>query len=194
MFTLAKRLLLIALVTTASAFAQDTPAETKADNKAEAKEAKEAPFEVFAGYSYLREDGNNLNGWTGTFVGDVYHWLGLAADFDGHYRSGTVAGSSSSEHVYGFTFGPHVALKNKSRVTPIAFALFGGAHANAQDAGIASSNTGFAMNLGGGLDVRLNEVVEARVIQVDASYARFGGKGSTSPRVSAGLVFHFGKH
>ena len=33
----------------------------------------EPPFEVSGGYSYLREEGHNLNGWTGTFIGNINH-------------------------------------------------------------------------------------------------------------------------
>ena len=49
------------------------------------------------------------------------------------------------------------------------------------------------MNLGGGLDVRLNEWIDARIVQIDAANTRFDGNGTTSPRISGGLVFHFGK-
>jgi hypothetical protein len=96
-------------------------------------------------------------------------------------------------HEHGFTFGPHVALHNHSRVTPFAFALFGGAHENASFAGHAESATGFAANMGGGLDCGVNDRVSVRLFQVDAAYTRFHGQGATSPRFSAGLVFHLGK-
>jgi hypothetical protein len=168
---------LLAAATAASAFAQD----------------KEPPFEVFGGYSYLHESGNSFNGWTGTFVAEVHKGFGFAADFDGHYRSATEGGDKISEHGHGFTFGPHYAFHNESRFTPIVFALFGGAHASVSAAGRSISENGFAMNIGGGLDVRWTEAISVRLIQVDASYTRFDGRGSTAPRISAGLVFHFGK-
>lgn len=153
----------------------------------------ERPYEVFGGYSYLRDDGHNLNGWTGTFIVNVNSWFAIAADFDGHYGSHRVGPVKVRAREHGFTFGPHVSLHNHSRVTPFAFALFGGAHENVKVAGFTESTTGFAANLGGGLDVRVNEGVSVRLIQFDASYTRFHGEGKTSPRFSTGLVFHFGK-
>jgi len=180
MTSIVRQLAILVLLGGGAATAQDSPEQEK-------------PFEVFAGYSYLHEDGHNFNGWTGTFVAEINKWFGLAADFDGHYRSATEEGAHVSEHEHGFTFGPHVSFHNKRRVTPFAFALFGGAHASASVDGHTASTTGFAMNLGGGLDVRLNEWIDARIVQVDAAYTRFDGNGTTSPRVSAGLVFHFGK-
>ena len=153
----------------------------------------ERPFEIFGGYSYLRDDAHNLNGWTGTLIVNVNHWFAIAADFDGHYGSHREGPEVVSEHEHGFTFGPHVALHNRSRITPFAFALFGGAHENVKIAGVTDSATGFAANLGGGLDARVNETWSVRLIQVDAAYTRFHGEGKTASRFSTGLVFHFGK-
>ena len=53
----------------------------------EPAEDGERPYEVFGGYSYLRDEGHNLNGWTGTFIANVNSWFAIAADFDGHYGS-----------------------------------------------------------------------------------------------------------
>lgn len=153
----------------------------------------EPPYEIFGGYSYLRDDGHNLNGWTGTFIVNVNRWFAIAADFDGHYGSHREGLEAVRVLEHGFTFGPHVALHNRSRVTPFAFALFGGAHDSVKVAGVTESATGFAANLGGGLDVRVNEKWSVRLIQVDAAYTRFHGEGKTAPRFSTGLVFHFGK-
>lgn len=164
--------------------------------EAEPKESEsegERPFEIFGGYSYLRDDGHNLNGWTGTLIVNVNKWFAIAADVDGHYGSHREGHEVVRVREHGFTFGPHVALHNRSRIIPFAFALFGGAHENVKTAGETESATGFAANLGGGLDVRVNEAWSVRLIQVDAAYTRFHGEGKTAPRFSTGLVFHFGK-
>ena len=160
---------------------------------AKSAEKGERPFEIFGGYSYLRDEGHNLNGWTGTFIANVNSWFAIAADFDGHYGSHSEGLEYVRVREHGFTFGPHFALKNRSRVTPFAFALFGGAHENVKAGEVTETATAFAANYGGGLDVRINESCSARVVQVDASYTRFDGVGKTSPRFSAGLVFHLGK-
>jgi hypothetical protein len=73
--------------------------------------------EIMGGYSYLRSSGTNFNGWKATLVGNVNSWLGLAADFDGHYAGG------ASEH--SITFGPHFVVRKNKKWTPIGFALLG---------------------------------------------------------------------
>jgi hypothetical protein len=153
----------------------------------------ERPFEILGGYSLLHESGSNLNGWTGTFIANVNHWFGIAADFDGHYGSHLEGSTNVLEQEHGFTFGPHVALHNRSRFTPFAFALFGGAHESVPTAGYTESATAFAANLGGGVDFGMNDRVSLRLAQVDAAYACFHGQCTASPRFSAGLVFHLGK-
>lgn len=155
-------------------------------------EEGERPYEIFGGYSYLRDEGHNLNGWTGTFIANLNSWFAIAADFDGHYGSHREGLENVRVREYGFTFGPHVALKNRTRATPFVFALFGGAHENVKHGAVTETATAFAANFGGGLDVRLNESLSVRVVQVDASYTRFDGVGKSSPRFSTGLVFHFG--
>lgn len=153
----------------------------------------ERPFEILGGYSLVHESGSNLNGWTGTFITNINRWLGIAADFDGHYGSHLEGSDAVLVHEHSFTFGPHVALHNHSRLTPFGFALFGGAHESVPTAGYADAATGLAANLGGGLDAGVNDRVSVRLFQVDAAYTRFHGQGTTSPRFSAGLVFHLGK-
>ena len=179
-------LVLSSFILAPSAVSQQ-PEPEKSENESE------RPYEVFGGYSRLRADGHSLNGWTGTFIVKLNSWFGIAADVDGHYGSHR----EGTEHVrvreHAFTVGPHVALENRSRVTPFAFALFGGGHENVKAEGVTESANGFAANLGGGLDVRVNEMWSVRLIQVDAAYTRFHGEGKTAPRFSTGLVFHFGK-
>jgi outer membrane protein with beta-barrel domain len=153
----------------------------------------EPRYEVFGGYSYLRDDGHNLNGWTGTLIVNINSWFAIASDIDGHYGSHREGAEDVSVQEYAYTFGPHVALRNHSRVTPFAYALFGGAHEKITTAGVPESASGFASTLGGGFDVRINHRLSVRAMQFDAVYTRFHGEGKTSPRFSTGLVISFGK-
>ncbi|MEO8027790.1 MAG: outer membrane beta-barrel protein, partial [Bryobacteraceae bacterium] len=166
---------------------QEPPGATAAD------EREERPYELFAGYSALRESGHLLQGWTGTAVANVNHWFAIAADFDGHYGSIQEEGERVQVREHGFTIGPHFALPNRSRFTPFAFVLFGVAHESRRVAELVETATSFAADFGGGVDLHLNDRVSLRLIQVDGSYTRFEGQSLTSPRFSAGLVFHFGK-
>src|SRR5579872_56745 len=134
----------------------------------------ESRIDVFGGYSYLRESQRNWNGWNVGLAGNINRWFAIAADFDGHYHSESglsVFGDTLdiSGHEYGYTAGPRVSLRNKSRLTPFAFAMLGGLHLGATSGAAHASLNGFAMHIGGGLDVRLNERLSARVIQADAA-------------------------
>lgn len=149
-------------------------------------------FEIFGGYSYLHEGGESFHGWTGTLVTNFNHWFGLAADVDGHYGTHPTALGDETKRIHAFTFGPHVAYR-KSKVVPFAFLLFGVAHESVTEAGVTASETGFAMNAGGGIDLEVRENIALRLIQVDAAYTHLGGHSVTSPRVSAGVVFSFGR-
>lgn len=183
--------LLCLLVVTAFILVPEIVAQEPEPRKSESE--GERPYEIFGGYSYLRDEGHSLNGWTGTFIVNVNQWFAIAADFDGHYGSHREGLESVRVREHGFTFGPHVALHNRLRVTPFAFALVGAAHESVKNDGVTESTTGFAANLGGGLDARVSERWSVRLIQVDAAYTSFHGEGRTAPRFSTGLVFHFGK-
>jgi opacity protein-like surface antigen len=114
--------------------------------------------------------------------------VGLTGDFSFNKRnqnsdngvSGTGAARTELDtRVINFLGGPTVKFPNTSRVTPFARILFGVANTRfeaEQSQTLATgtvqntfetSSTDFAMAVGGGLDVRLNERVGLRVIQFD---------------------------
>jgi len=117
-----------------------------------------------------------------------------------------------------FLFGPRVAARG-DRVTPFAHALFGGANLKRELVvtpvtpvppginGIAfeSSETSFAMAVGGGVDIKLSDHVALRAVQADYVLTRFeegrtvtpfgqlpGSDSQHNARISVGLVFRFG--
>jgi hypothetical protein len=58
------------------------------------------------------------------------------------------------------------------------------------------SSTEFGLALGGGLDIRLTDLVSIRAVKADYLYANFSEPPETGPhhaRVSAGLVLTFGR-
>jgi hypothetical protein len=179
-------------------------------------------FEVYIGYSYLRPAFSqteafqcplgvfciatpkptvvtthpSLNGWglSGTYK--VIPWLGVKADFSGHY--GTALGSSSA-NVHTFLFG--LEIRRPRRVSPFAHIMFGSARAS-NNAGTLSNNlpyntvlrgndAAFASAFGGGIDVRVAPFLWVRLIQVDDLITRFNSSTQSQSRVSAGLVVHF---
>ena len=93
--------------------------------------------------------------------------------------------------------GLQLTTGNEKRVRPFAHALFGVSLFRGFTADLrASSNvytyddaTSFAMALGGGLDVRVNQRIAVRLIQVDYTPAFFGSGRQDNFRISAGIIF-----
>lgn len=149
--------------------------------------------EVFGGYQFTRvtiaDTGLNFNGWNASVTGNFNKYFGVAADFSGAYKSE----SGASLNIYSYTFGPVISLNHEGMINPFVHALFGGAHATASLSGFGSAGeNGFAMMMGGGVDVKVAPRIAVRLVQADWAYYRFSGVGeSKNVRVSTGLVFRF---
>jgi cytochrome oxidase assembly protein ShyY1 len=173
---------------------------------------------IFGGYSYLRNNSNGFNGWTGQGTYNFTRNFGLTADFAGNYRtldSATILGfgASTNQHMYTYMFGPTAtAYFGKSSI--FAHALFGQAHSSLGagvsipiiggiSTGVRSANA-FAMAFGGGLDIGVSKHFAIRAAQVDYLQTRFSptdalttGLSSSvndrqnSLRYQAGIVFRF---
>jgi hypothetical protein len=138
--------------------------------------------EIMGGYSYLRSSNTNFNGWKATLVGNVNSWVGIAADFDGHYAGG------ASEH--SITFGPHFVVRKNKKWTPIGFALLGVAREKSES---GETENGFATELGGGLDYEINHQWAVRVFDATASITHIGGETHVSPKIGFGVVLSLGR-
>ncbi len=146
--------------------------------------------EFFGGYQYLRiggPSGANTNGWNAAVTGNINHWFGVTADFSGGYKSfGEISAKANT-----YTFGPTFTLRG-NRVSPFAHALFGGFHASGEFGGLSAATNGFAMLMGGGVDVKATPRTAIRVFQADWILWRTQGfTGKQNARISAGLVFRF---
>jgi len=144
---------------------------------ASAAQAQKA--EVFAGYQYTHLDpGYNASGWNGSVTGNFGELFGLTADVSGVYNSGT--------RFYTYTVGPEVHAPLPF-VKPFVHALFGGATAT----GAGPSSNGFAMYLGGGLDIG-HGLIGWRVIQADWMHTRFSGvSDNKNSRICTGLLMRY---
>lgn len=141
----------------------------------------------------------NLNGWELTGSYRILPFFGIAADFAGHYGS-SLSNSSSNVHQYTYLFGPEVALP--ARVSPFAHLLFGGVNQSVSSgiynpSGAPSlfvlpkSNSAFATALGAGIDLKVIPHLWLRPIQIDYLLTKLNSSTQNSPRISAGVVFHF---
>ncbi len=147
--------------------------------------AQEAPkAEVFGGYSYMRSEGLNINGWNASVTGNLTKNFGITSDFSGHYKN--------SANMYNFLFGPQVSASFKT-VKPFAHALFGANRlgGSATNLALGGSDTAFAMAFGGGVDVKLNKNFGVRLGQADYLYIHHLSDTQNSFRFSTGVVFGF---
>jgi hypothetical protein len=186
--------------------------------------AQDAPkAEVSGNYSLLvynpaknLSGQRNLNGGGGAFVYNVGKYLGLKGEFQG-YASTTAtwvvpAGNASLKpgtystqaNMFTYLFGPQINFRmKKARV--FGEGLFGGAYTNGyaqilNTAGIgnpSATNNGFAMAMGGGIDINVSKRVAFRVAEVDYFLTRFqlpvlGTNNQSNFRYNAGIVFNLG--
>jgi hypothetical protein len=177
--------------------------------------ARAQDVEFLGGYSYLRTTGTSyehagINGWNAALSANIKSW-GVVADFSNHYGASTnnFTPVGSGGHGTMFLFGPQYSFRLVPRVTPFAHVLFGGVKGARETVGPLEPGgacpspgcsgfsmipeTAFAMALGGGLDVKARNHLWIRLIQVDYIRQNFSDGAMNSPRISAGVVFRFGK-
>lgn len=147
--------------------------------------------EIFGGYSWFNPgevDGFALpsigKGFNAAVTWNFNRYFGLTADFSGHFHDDLDVGN--------YTFGPTVRYPI-DRFVPFAHALFGFQNVSPV---FIDSHTGFAMAVGGGIDIRMNRWLSWRAIQVDwmPSSHDFGllDDSFNSTRLSSGLVLNLG--
>jgi outer membrane immunogenic protein len=166
--------------------------------------AQDVPkFNIFAGYSYVREnpatsgiDGFSLNGGSASIAYNANHWLSAVADFGG-YHSNNILGTGVDGTLSTYLFGPRVSFRRDSRITPFGQVLIGVAHIGGSNGlAFSTSNNSFAMTIGGGVDYKISHRFSIRPVQVEYLLTRFnelgmGAQTQNNLRVSTGAVFHF---
>jgi len=136
-------------------------------------------IEIFGGYQFTHlQPAFNANGWNASLTGNFKHVLGITGDFSGAYKANL--------NVHTYTIGP-VLTARLPVVQPFVHALFGGITASDGE-----SSTGFAMMVGGGIDVGLRKGIGFRIAQADWLSTRFSGNTrNRNVRASAGIVLKF---
>ena len=192
-----------------------------------AQSSDKPSVEFFAGYSVLKTnyeaeppptpftllivafDGKQtLNGFNVAGTKYLKKGFGLTGDFSGHFHTRTLAdplgGTNATKvRVFNILGGPHYKFRNNSRVTPFVRGLAGVAHTRVTldfpslNSNEVAGSTDFALAIGGGVDVRVNDRIDLRVFQADYNpiFLRAGnelGLGNTradNVRFSFGVVF-----
>ncbi len=152
--------------------------------------AQEYPkAELFAGYSFLRNDvgGNSPHtpyGFGVGATGNFNRWVGLQADFS--YNNGK---SFNDGYNWILMFGPKFTLRGE-HVMPFAEGLFGAS--KVRNFNGAYQSTAWGGMVGVGVDWKVAKHLALRVPRVDLVAQRFRDGSDFGPRVEAGLVFLVG--
>ncbi len=138
------------------------------------------------------------NGGTGEVVANVTPHIGLVTNFAVTFANtdflDALTGRNFHARVTRYTllFGPRYNFRNSSPFIPYAHALFGLARYQAKfrnhDFSCPdTSETAFAMALGGGLDIRASKHIDIRAGQVDYLPVFFSHRREDGLRFSAGV-------
>jgi opacity protein-like surface antigen len=157
---------------------------------------------------------DDIESYHGVNVSAVYNvsrYFGIKADVSAAYNkkdfrltvppSGTLAFDTKNS-LYNFLGGIQIKdNKTGKRFKPFAHALVGAAYgrtkvsnlvcpSSVSCAGIISgSETGLACAFGGGLDLKLNDRVDFRIVQMDYNPIKFNGGVQQNIRIGIGFVF-----
>jgi hypothetical protein len=142
--------------------------------------------------SFARIEG--VNGWGGQLgVGiNVTPAIAIVGDFDAHRTTDF----GTDLDLYTYRVGPRFYSRYGDRVRTFGHVLVGGAQIKESISilGVTTSQSvnGFAMAVGGGLDVGIKPWFAIRAGQLDYNYTRFQGSTVDGLRVGAGVVFRLG--
>jgi len=160
-----------------------------------------ARTEVSGSYSYVRTSGGsspnsfNLNGGSASLAIHAIPSFAVVAEFGAYRFSGLGFGLNST--MYSYLGGARYSVGHFRFGRPFAQILLGGARLNASSGGIQAGENGFAMAVGGGLDLPLGRHLAIRALQADYLMTRFNQASGASGRqnnirLSTGIVMHFG--
>lgn len=169
--------------------------------------AQDAPkAEVFGGYSYLHTGGQGFNGFDAQYTYNQSEGLSITGDVSGAYAGQSVnvnglGGASAHAHSYTFLVGPTFSYRKQDNFVPFGHLLVGVAHGGSsaqtsvlgQSVNVATSDTGFGLALGGGVDYELNDTWAIRPVQIDYVSVNVGGGHANAFRYAAGIVYKISK-
>lgn len=158
--------------------------------------------DAFAGYSTLRQDGDQTHGATAAVSWPLNGLLDLV--IEGNNQRGLVRGDDLDE--WALLAGPVLAPRRGSRLSPFVHTKAGIVTSRRQvevfgiaigpdgvcDGGCPYS-TGAAAEFGGGLDLRLGSRFSLRLAQVDYRLVRLEGRNVDSLRAATGVVYRWGR-
>jgi hypothetical protein len=183
-----------------------------------AQEGELPSGDAFFGFSTLHATSNQAilayrsYGGAGSFGLNINEHIGVEVEAGG-YHNGTVNTYHSDTNSVTYLFGPRLSYGRVKRFDPYCHFLLGGVHTatsvvdqptvNPLTTQTTSRHTvsddGFAIAIGGGMDIRINRYVSFRPIQIDyipTMLSNIGPSGLTNSsfrtnfRYSIGFIFH----
>lgn len=151
----------------------------------------EFPYNVFRfplvnGAVVLESDFGTHHGFETSFTRNLTKVIGIKGDFSAQFHHDTGTGNfvvacgqttctvsqpvELTPRLFNFLGGPEFKMRNHTRFAPVAYGLFGVAHTTAafQTSGstlnlsLNTTETGFSMTVGGGLDIRITRRISFR--------------------------------
>ena len=183
--------------------------------------AQESPkADLFFGYSFLRVNSAQtipaftMNGGIATLGINFNPHIAFEAELGG-YHNGNINNHQFDTTTFSYLFGPRISRHRGKGVDPYIHFLFGGSYATTSiccipdgfpNAGTrwSANQNGFAMALGGGLDLKLSRLILLRPIQLDYYMTNYTTPNVYQPqtppvsrnqndlRYAAGIAFNFG--
>jgi hypothetical protein len=139
-------------------------------------------------FSIIREDSTprfNTYGFNGAYTYFLNPSVGLAIDFNAHFRQQNGTDLSKIGVLGGLTFVPFVGAKTTDKATLSLHALGGISHFKAKNAISTFTDDAFYMKLGGALDINVTNNFFIRPIQFDYAPTFFGN--STQHNIQFGF-------
>ena len=155
---------------------------------------REPMVELFGGYSYVRFNGGGyINGGLGSFGWNVKPWLQIVTDAG--YSLAIPSGAKFA--LYGSHLGPRFIHHGRSKwgASPFIEALFGKSRVDVTvsgPGGYQSSERGFSMKVGGGLDLNISPHITIRLFDVDYYRTPFIVNSQDNYWAFAGIVLRLG--
>lgn len=144
-------------------------------------------------YGYLHDADLNLPaGWVAAVTRNVTPIFGVVGEVGGNYRTERIEGNDLTLRVHSFLGGVKVQGAASPGVVPFAQLLVGEALFNASALGQGQREHAFAVQPGGGVDIKFTPKVGLRV-QGDVRMHRADGDRFNQFRFAVGGVFGFGR-
>jgi opacity protein-like surface antigen len=168
--------------------------------------AQDVPkVEVSGGWNYLAMKSNEDEDWThfskGWYADVAYavtNMWSVVGQVAGDYKTITEQGGALDVTLTPYLFGVRASARGNAKATPYAQILFGATRFHLSQGSDSLSENAFTYQVGGGVNVKVNDKVGARV---SADYVRIkpgsDSELSSEPfqgiRLGVGVVFGFGK-